>query len=436
LEILLDKKSEESAIIKVVVKEDDYASTVDKKIKEYGKTANLKGFRPGKAPISLVKKMVGTRIKVDEVLRTAYSSVDQYIKENQLEIIGEPLPLPLQGVDFDFGKDFEISFELGIVPAFEMNLAQDIQLTRYSVDITDIDIDNVIGDFRKRMATFPDIDAATETAFLAGEMTNGDLFNEDALMKISEIKESARPLFVGKKVGDVVEFNFEDVFAQNNKTLLFKTDSEVKGHTKFVIKRINEVVPHEINQEFFDKLFGQGTVTSEQEMRNRVREIVVRDYEKATKERLMYDLRDAAVRKYTFPIDKAFLKRFLENKNENFDAENFEKEYEKVENVIRWQLLQARFARMNEVKLKDEHIIQQGADEVSELLQQNGMSFADIPEDDREKIVKNYMEREKGKHMQDFANRAHDKLMTEKMLEAVKITDKTISTEEFNNLAW
>jgi trigger factor len=435
LEILLEKKSGIESVAKVSLKEADYSSEFSEKIKEYGKKANIKGFRPGKAPLSLVEKLVGGQLKVDTIIQAAYSTLQEYLQENNVEILGRPIVSDISDELKSGKKDLEVQFELNIAPEFKIDLTA-IELTKYVVDYTDADIDESVARFREMTSTLSDTELAGEKTFITGKMTCGTLTNETARFKMQEVKEAARMLFTGKKIGDTVDFNFEDVFEANNKRI-FDTDESVSGKVILTINALQDIILPEINQEFFNKLFGPGVVQTEQELRERIRQVHVNDFEIASKERLVYEVQNALFNQCNFELTDEDVKRIyfsIQKDVQKADKALLEKNIENLKKNFRWDIITSRFAKEQELALQDINIIQQGADEVSALLQQSGMTFNDLPEEDREKVVKNYIMREKGKHYDAFVNKAHSKMVFDKMLEMVKITEKVISVKEFYEL--
>jgi trigger factor len=435
LEILLEKKSGIESVAKVSLKEADYSSEFSKKIKEYGKKANIKGFRPGKAPLSLVEKLVGSQMKADTILQTAFSNLQNYLQENNVEILGRPVASDIMEEISAGKKDLEVQFELNIAPQFTLDLSA-IEITKYVVDYTDADIDESIARFRDMLSALTDTESVGEKTFITGKMTCGNFDSEKASFKMAEVKEAARTLFMGKKIGETVEFNFEDVFESNNKRI-FDTDENLSGKTVLTINTLQDITPAEMNQKFFDTLFGPDVVHNEEELRERIRQIHTKDFEIASNDRLTYDVQKALLNQINFELTDEDVRRIIftnQPNNSKISGEEFQKNVESIKKTIRWEIISSRFAKEQELKLQDVNIIQQGADEVAALLQQSGMTFNDLPEEDREKVVKNYITRDKGKHYEAFANKAHNKMIFDKMVELVKKNEKVVSAKEFHEL--
>ncbi|MDQ4140241.1 MAG: trigger factor family protein, partial [Bacteroidota bacterium] len=257
MNITLNQNDTTNANLKVVLQEADYAPKVDEKIKEYTKKAQIKGFRPGKVPAGLIRKMYGKSILAEEINGLLSKSVNDYIKENNLKILGEPLPdeTKQNAIDWDNQKEFEFDFELGILPDFELNPTAGEPVDAYKVELDEETVNQVYEHLQRQYGETANPETSEANDYLSGELrqVEGD-FKTTTLLPINKIKKN-QDQFIGVKPGDVITFDLQDVFDQDagaisHVTGLKKSEAaELKGNFEFAVEKINRTTPAELNQE-------------------------------------------------------------------------------------------------------------------------------------------------------------------------------------------
>ena len=277
-----------NAVVKITIQKDDYAERVAEVLKSYQKKANMPGFRPGKVPLSLIKKMYGNAVLIDEINKLVSQSLSEYISENELNILGEPLSNENQKtIDFDQEEEFEFIFDLGLSPKIEVKLTKRDKVPYYIIALSEEVIDNQIETLTGRFGKNEQVENIGEKSLVKGDfvqvdskgdVVEGGISAEDSLMSVAVIKDQKeKKKLIGKAVGDTVVFNIKKAFPNENElSYLLKVTkeqaAEVNGTYALTIKEISDHVAPELNQELYDMLFEPGSVTSVEEMRKKVEE--------------------------------------------------------------------------------------------------------------------------------------------------------------------
>lgn len=442
MEILLEKKDSTNARLKVNLKEADYQPKIREKLKEYGKKATMKGFRPGKVPASLIDKMYGKSVLVDEINNLLYESVNKYIKENELAIVGDPLPVSDEGntVDWDNQKDFEFSYELGLVPDFTCEISDKVVLTQYKINADDKVIEETITNLRNQYGEMKDAESVSEGDYIKGDLKEKDSdFKADTLVPMNRVSAKEATKFLGKKVGDTVEFiiseAFEDPAYIRYVTGLDEEQSATK-HGKafsFTITNIRHAEPAELSQEFFDKIFGKDLVTTEEEFRTKLAETVTENYRRESENKLEKDLYDHFTDNTSIDLPKDFLKKWLKATNDKVTDEILEKEFDIYLKELKWTLIKNKLAKTEDIKLEYEDVL---AKTRQMFMQQFGM--ATISEDMAEtmnKVADNYLKDDKGKNYMKMVESVFNDKVTELIRSKIKLNEKSVSVEEFKKIA-
>jgi trigger factor len=278
LEITLDKHSANQASIKLTLNEADYQPKVDAKLKDYAKKAAIKGFRPGKAPISMVKGMYGVSILVEEINAILGESLNTYIKEQPFRILGEPLPVEKEdnSIDWKTQKEFDFEYKIGFVENFDLALDNSIQATKYSIQVDDKLVNETIENLKSQYgnSTNPEVSEANDNIYGDLKATEGEL-TKTLSLPLSKLSEKLAAKFIGVSKDAVVNFDANEVEKAEWSEAFGLTDEEAAqaaGAFTFEVKNINRTEDAELNQEFFDKIFGPEAVSSEEEFINKVKE--------------------------------------------------------------------------------------------------------------------------------------------------------------------
>ena len=290
MDITLDKKGNTEASIKINLKEEDYQSQVEEKVKEYRKKANLKGFRPGKVPAGIIKKMYGKAIKVEEINQLVSQSLPNYIREQKINIVGEPLPdyEKSEEIDWENQKEFEFTYDIGFVDDFNYEVSENLKITRYKLKLTDEELEDTINRLRDQFHDTENVEEVGKEDIIHGKVKQqeGELENETSV-DLKEMDESQSKIFAGAKKGNTVTFDIRETHPENGDVavLLSKNPeevAEVTGAFEFTIDSIMRRKPAEMNQEFFDKVFGEGATENEEQFREKVKETVQENYDRET----------------------------------------------------------------------------------------------------------------------------------------------------------
>ncbi|MEK6479790.1 trigger factor [Catalinimonas sp. 4WD22] len=438
MDITLDKKSNTQASIKINLKEEDYQPQIEEKVKEYRKKANLKGFRPGKVPPAIIKKMYGKGIKVEEINQLLSQSLPKYIKDQDLNLVGEPLPNyeNADSIDWENQKDFEFTYDVGFVNEFDYDVSDKLKVTKYKLELGEKEINDTIENLREQFNETENVE----------EVGNGDIINGKVARKEEEIEnetsidlkqldEKQAKVFVGAKKGEDIVFNIRETHPEDNDvaTFLAKTPEEVaeiKGEFTFTIESILHRKPAELNQEFFDKVFGKDAVKSEEEFREKVKETMQENYDRETDNLLMLDIRNTLVDNTEFEIPEDFLKRWLLERNEgNITQEQIDKEFEDYVRDLRWNLIVNKISEDKEIKVEHDDVKEKAREMIEAQLGQSGL-LGQLG-DNLDPFVDNYLQGDNGNNYMQVFNQAR----TEKIFDFIKqnatLEEKKITVDEF-----
>jgi trigger factor len=432
-----------NALLKVEIKKADYEENVEKVLRDYRKKANIKGFRPGMVPFGLIKKMYGKPVQLDEINKLVSDNIHKFLHDEKVEILGDPLPKTdeHEHINLDTQEDFNFTFEIGLTPQFEIKLSKKNKINFYQISVDEKMKNDVVTNYTRRFGQFKPADKSGEKDMLKGNITgtannNEELNAENTTLSIDIIKdEKIKKHFIGKEINDEIEFDLRKAFPNDFEIagILNRKKEEVadvKGKFRYTIKEINRFEPAEINQELFNKIYGEGVVATEEEFMARVEEEILTSLKKESDYKVMLDIKKLALEKSEFGLPEEFLKRWLLKVNENTTEEQIEKEFDNFRNDLRWQLIRNKIARENEIKVTEEELQKEAESITRYQFQQYGLFYA------TDEQIANYA-KEMLKRDED-AKRIAEKILEEKAIEklreVVKLDEKKISAEEFNKL--
>ncbi|MDF9797611.1 trigger factor [Catalinimonas alkaloidigena] len=436
MDITLDKKSNTQASIKINLKEEDYQPQIEEKVKEYRKKANLKGFRPGKVPPAIIKKMYGKGIKVEEINQLISQSLPKYIKDQDLNLVGEPLPNyeNAENIDWENQKDFEFTYDVGFVNEFEYDVSDKLKITKYKLQLGDKEIDETIENLREQFNDTENVDVVGEGDIVNGKVIGNDIENETSI-DLKQLDEKQSKVFIGAKKGDDVVFDIRETHPEDSEvaTLLAKTPeevAEVKGEFTFNIESILHRKPGELNQEFFDKVFGKDAVKTEEEFREKVKETMQENYDRETDNLLMLDIRNTLVDNTEFEIPEEFLKRWLLEKNEgNITQEQIDKEFEDYVRDLRWNLIVNKISEDKEIKVEHDDVKEKAREMIEAQLGQSGL-LGQLG-DNLDPFVDNYLQGENGNNYMQVFNQARTEKIFDFIKENATLEEKKITVDDF-----
>lgn len=441
MNITLDKKSTIEASIKVKLNEEDYQLKVEEKVKEYAKTASIKGFRPGKVPMDLIRKMHGKSILVEQVNHMLSHAVNDYVKENDLKIIGQPLPSTTDAdkIDWDTQKEFEFDFDLGLIDEFKVELSSKQKVKGYTIKVDDQTMAETLDNLKKQFGQMTNPDVSEEGDALFGTLLQeeGELTN-DTVLNISDVDNKSQKLFIGVKKEDVISFELEKVIKNTTilATLFGKTEAEVqdlKGKFTFAVKNVNRTEPSELNQEMFDKVFGPNAVKNEEEFLNKISDTISGNYSRETDLFLENSIRDHFVEKTKIAVPNDFLKKWLIASNEGKVTEEvLEKEYDLYVSSLKWDLIKSKIAEENEVKVENEDVLAKSKAMIME--QFGGQGLGDQFADKLDEFADNYLKANNGENYMTVFSQVHGEKIMEVIKEKISITEKAVSVDEFQKI--
>ncbi len=408
-----------NSLITIDIERNDFEEKVYKVLSDYRKKANIPGFRKGHVPMGMIKKQYETAVTADEVNKLLQENLDHYIKEEKLNLLGNPLPVIQEDLDWKAPK-FSFDFELGLSPEFEINLTEKNKVTHYQITAPDTMIDDQVKNYRKQYGKLiaqknpkGDFEITASIKNEAAEIETVHTFD------LSEIKGKANLVAFRKStVGDIVKLKYKSLFKDEStatRILSVSADKlkEIVGDISFDIKEINERVLAEMNQEFFDKIYGPNRVKSEEEMRLKIIEGIEKQFEQQSDQKLLNDVTEYLVAKTKFDLPTEFLKKWMQNSGEKpLTAEAADEEYVRSEKGIRYQLIEGKIIADHNLQIKFEELKTFAKEMISMQMQQYGQ--AGLPDEELEGIVARVMSN------QDEARKLSEQLMSKKLLEFYK----------------
>lgn len=424
-----------NATLTLNIEKADYQEKVDKLLADYRKTANIPGFRKGHVPASLIRKKYRTPLLVDEINKMIQQQLNEYITKEELDLLGNPLPKAQDDIDWE-GDDFTFEFELGLAPQFEVELKSKKAITHYEIKTDDDTLNRQIDRIREQYGKLIAKDTVAEGNEVTGVFRNDDEeINSDATFKTDKIKGKTNlKKFIGSKVGDTLELKTKGLFEDDHDLMNFLKVEHDKAHgldinVTFEITEVNERELAEMNQEFFDKLFGPGVISSKEELMERLREDAGRQFSQQTDQKLLTDVTEGLIENTKFDLPADFLKRWIANSGENpMSEEEAAAEYERSEKGLRYQLIEAKILKTNpDLQLKFEELQDYSRNQIKAQMAQYG--HMDATDEEVDGVVARIMQN------QEEVKRMSEQLQNEKMLQFFKdnskLKKKELTYEEF-----
>ena len=449
MKITFDCPDKINGIMTMVIEPADYQEKVEKTLKDYRKKAQVPGFRPGQVPMGMIKRQYGTAVKVEEVNRLISEKLYGYIQENKIQMLGEPLPNQEKQKPQDFEKEGELEFvfDIAVAPEMKAELNDKDKLTYYDIKVDEKLVDDQVQMYCSQAGEFKEAEVFSGNDTITGEMREldekgntkeGGLVNEAAMVMPAYIKdEEQRKLFDGAKKGDVVTFNPKKAYPDNDAevaALLKVEKDQVKDLTSDFSYQINEIrhfQPAEVNQQLFDRVFGEGTVKDEKAFREKIAETIKPQLQGNSDYKFLIDLRaymEKKVGEVAFP--EALLKRVMLQNNKDKDADYVEKNFEGSIKELKWHLIKEQLVAANGIKVEDADLKAVAKDAIRQQFAQYGMS--NVPDD----VLENYAAEQlkKRETVEGFVDRAVDQKLVETLKTVVKLTKKEVSLEDFNKM--
>lgn len=439
----LDKLNAE---ITIKIGEEDYKGKVEQSLKNYRKQVNLPGFRKGHVPMGMVKKMVGTNILAEEINRMLSDKLYAYIGEEKLNILGNPMPKEeaAKDIDWESQKDFEFTYEVGLAPEVKVDITEKDKFDKHQIKITDKMIDEQITEIAKRYGKMVEVEQSEKGDMLYGKfeelekgkvkeegISNGTVLNIDTITKEKDKKK-----FIGLKKGDVVKVKPQNIAEANYVAAWLGIEEQYikdqKSEFQYTVEKINRMEAAELNQDFFDKIYGPDVIKSKEEMQERIKSEMQANFDQNALQLLERDVQEYLLKKAKLSLPDAFMKKWLKTANEKpITDEQIEEEYEQYAKGLKWQLIENKLIKEHDIKVEKEEVIEHTKNLVKQQLA--GMGQGMMGEEEIEATAQRVLEN------QDEARRLYEQLYSVKLrdfyLNTAKIKEREISYDDFVKLA-
>ena len=430
------------------VEKEDYQEQVEKTLKNYRKRAQVPGFRPGMVPMGMIKKQYGTAVKVEEINRLLGDKLMEYIRENKIQMLGEPLPSEKQEPqDLEQDGPFTFMFDIAVAPEFKAELTGRDKVDYYTITVDDKLIDQQVQMYASQGGEFVKADVFSGNDTLTGDLRQldkkgntleGGITTESGMIMPAYIKDEAqKKLFDGCKPGDIITFNPKKAYPDNDAEVaaLLKVDKEqvkdLDSDFSYQVTEIRHFQPAEVNQQLFDRVFGEGTVTDEKSFRQKIADSLQAQLVQNSDYKFLLDIRahmEKKVGKLEFP--EALLKRVMLQNNKDKGADFVEKNFEGSINELKWHLIKEQLVAAQEIKVEEADLKAVAKEVVRQQFAQYGM--ANVPEDVLEQYADEQMK--KRENLDNYVDRAVDQKLMEKLKTVVKLNEKKVTLDEFNKM--
>ena len=438
MKITREQREVGTSVLKVVVGEADYGEAVDKALREYKRKVNVPGFRPGMVPMGVVRKMYGKGVVAEQAYKLASNSVFEYLQKENIDYVGDVIPSEEQGdFDFDNNTEHEFMFEIGEAPKIEMELTKDDKLTYNKIKVEAEIFEAYKDNYLRRYGRLVDVEKVEKDEALTVTLDNGDMRIEGAYLGLISMSDDGRKPFEGKKVGDTMEIDVNEVYksaSQRASILQVKEDELETINPKFTaeITQIRQFANPELNEEFFKMAFPDGKITSEAELDKYLNDEVEMEMGREADYLFTIRVRNFLMEKAALQMPEAFLKRWLYTINEGkFSMEDIEKDFDAFLKMFTWNYIQKHFIQTYELTVSPEEIEAEAKEFAKAQFAQYGMPSA--PEEMITNFSKQILENK------EQAQKIYEKLYELKVVEYVKskikVTNKSVTSEEFAKLA-
>jgi trigger factor len=428
MDITQEKTGNLNAVVKIKIAPADYSAKVEKAIKDQAKKAQLPGFRKGMVPPAHIKKMYGKSILVEEVNNLLNDTLSNYIAEEKLEILGQPLPQLENEREFkwDNTDEFEFDYELGLAPAFDVNISSKDKFTEYVIKADQETLESRIKNIRRSYGKMTNPEVAAEGDVLYAELVqlgaDGAVFEggitNTATLRLDLIKDEAiLKTLVGVKKDDVVTVNLVkalDDHAAVAKALNIPEEdaADLQSDFQLTVKNVNRLEESDLNQEFYDKIFPDGSVTDETAFRAKITEEVEGMFKQDAERKLSNDIYEDLLKKHTFELPDEFLRRWLKATNEKLTDEELAEGYDDFAKNLKWTLIENKIIKDNSIEIKYEDVVQAAKAKLDAQFKM--YSPAPLPEDQLAQYAVQFLQEKEN------ANRTFEEVKALKTFEQIK----------------
>ena len=448
MKVTFENPDKVNGLMTLTVEEADYQKDVEKTLKDYRKKAQVPGFRPGMVPMGMIKRQYGTAVKVDVINKLLGEEIYKYVNENKIQMLGEPMPSDQQQpVDVEGAAPYTFVFDIAVAPEFKIELTGKDKVDYYNITVDDKIIDQQVDMYASRSGHYDKVEDYIDNDMLKGDLREldengntkeGGITVADAVMLPAYIKvDDQKKLFDGAKLGDIITFNPKKAYPENNgeiSSLLKITREEAENITadfSYQITEISRYVKAEVNQELFDQVFGDGTVSSEKEFREKIAESLKQQFVTDSDFKFIQDLRAYCEKKVgdlTFP--EALLKRVMLNNNKDKGEDFVNKNFDMSIKELKWHLIKEQLVAANGIKIEDKDIKDAAKEAARAQFAQYGMN--NVPDEYLENYAADMLK--KKEYVDNLVDRSVDRKLTETLKNVVKLNMKDITLDEFNKL--
>jgi trigger factor len=433
-----------NAVLKVEVTEKDYTGQVNQFLKKQQKSASMQGFRPGKVPFGLIKKMYGVNAKVEEIQKLTNESIFNYIKDKKLDVLGQPLPKEMdENIDWNTQKEFVFEYDLGLSPEIDIKLTGSKKFTSYDIKPDENLIDKYVEEITSRYGTAGAGDVIEEKDIVVSEITEleNEKIKEDGLSKLANVSierstDDFKKRLIGLKPDAELVVDVSDIYGGISEVakLMDVEESAIESagkEFKFKVVSISRMVAAEINQELFDKLYGEAKVNSVEEFRKKLADEAQGMLDSQGKNKLRNDIIKYLLESVKFDLPDSFLKKFIQaTSKEPVTIEQIEADYEQHSSTFRWQLIENKLISEHDIKVNESEVVDKAKDMIVANFKQFGQ---EVPAQELENYAKTVLEKEEERQ------KMYNELYSDKILELVsekcKLESKEVTYDEFVKIA-
>ena len=447
MNITLDKQNATDGLIKVTLTESDFQPKVEVKLRDYSRKANIKGFRQGKVPSGVIKKMFGKTVLVEEVNQLISHSVSDYIKDNKLRILGDPLPNTdkARTIDWDNQKDFEFEFQVGLVDDFQYDLSSKVKIKSYSIEVDNKVMDETMADLKQRFGkvSYPEVSEAIDNLHAEIVAVDGvgtiEESRKSSYIFIEKVEKKEQKKFIGLKKEDEVEFDIAKIFTDENliaQAINVSAEEAKAAAGKYTVKitTISRSEPAEINLELFEKVFGKDVVKTEEEFIAKVKATISENYKRETDHLLDHEIQHHFVDHTKISMPDNFLKQWLKATSQGKVTDDIlEKEFTQYKESLKWDLVKNKIAEDLKITVEAEEVKTKAKEMI--LQQFGGQAFAEQLGDKMDGIADNYLSGQDGKNFMNLYNQIRSDKIMKTIRETITLAEKKVSLDEFKKVA-
>lgn len=449
MKITFENPEKVSGVLTLVIDEADYQEDVNKTLKDYRKKANIPGFRPGQAPMGMIKRQIGASVKVDAINKLVGEKLYDYVRENKINMLGEPMPHEAQEpVDLDAPAPYTLQFDIAVAPEFKAELGKGDKIAYYDIAVDDAIVDQQIDAFASRSGSYEKAEEYQDNDMLKGDLRelnadgstkeDGITVSEGAIMPSYMKDDAQKDLFNGVKVGDIIVFNPKKAYAESEielSTLLKVSKEETKNidaDFSYQVTEITRYQKHAVDQELFDQVYGEGAVSSEADFRAKVAEGIAQQMVSNADFRFLQDVRTYVENKIgEVKYADDLMKRIMLANNKDKGMEYVEQNYEASIKELTWHLAKNQLVEALEIKIEDADVKAIAIESTRMQFAQYGMT--NVPDEYLEQYAEEMLK--KPEQVDGLVNAAVDKKLMVALKDVVTLDKKAISFDEFTKLA-